>query len=363
MSKALRLRFILCAALACLPVSAGFAPAQAQSNNAGDVIASLIDLQGQVSVRRRGWREFQAAAFGMELRRGDVLKVGASSRATVYCAERRYELSTGLHPVPCKGDRPIGTGPAGNTMPTRSDAQGLLYPQVISPRKTKLLNDRPELRWTAVAGAKAYRVVVRGPNVNWSAEVSGKTELVYPGDAPTLVAGAPYRLTVVAGERSSDEEGQPGLGFTLLNAEEAQALRAEEAGLRAQGLQERTARFLTAQLYASRGLYAEAIEILEELSKSWPESSLERALGALYLRTGLNRLAEAHYLQAVALSQKAKDLEGEALAQSALGAIYEAIGNGGEAVERWQRARDIFRGLGDVQAVKQLEERLGTQRP
>jgi two-component system NtrC family sensor kinase len=88
-------------------------------------------------------------------------------------------------------------------------------------------------------------------------------------------------------------------------------------------------RLLIAELYANwvpdrpngKALIAEAIEMLEGLSDT-KEPAIIRLSGDLYLTIGLNGQAEAYYMRALKLSQDAGDLEGQALAQYALGIIF-----------------------------------------
>lgn len=190
-------------------------------------------------------------------------------------------------------------------------------------------------------------------------EVSAKTDVVYPDNAPALSPGLTYKLSVTAGSRSSDEESVPGLGFSVLKIDEVQVVRDREAKIRALGLAEPPTRFLIAQLYASQDLSAEAIEQLEALSKPFKGPAVLRSLGDLYLKIGLNRLAEERYLSALELSQKANDLAGEAVVQNALGLIYrDVFGNKGEAMHRFQQATGLYQTLGDSKTVRQIQERL-----
>lgn len=231
---------------------------------------------------------------------------------------------------------------------------------ILAPRKTKILATRPVLRWTAVAGVSSYKISVRGPNLNWTTDVAGTTELIYPGSAPALALGSVYKLSVAAGARSSDEDGAPGLGFTLLKAEEAQNVRSAEARIRALGLDDVATRFLVANLYASHELYAEAIADLAALAIASSQPAIVRMLGDLYLSVGLNRLAEERFLQALALSEKANDSEGIAAAENALGLVYESLGAKAEAIRHTEKAITWYQKLGDAKTSKAIQDRLST---
>jgi uncharacterized protein YceK len=320
----------------------------------------VVAVQGQLSVKREGWTEYASALFGTGLRYGDLLRLEGSSQATIACADLTLKpVPSGTGGAPCRVATPtILKYGESLVIITKGDTYGE-FPMVISPRRTKLLNAFPTLRWTPVAGVTTYRVSVRGPDVNWSTDVSSKTEVVYPDDASALVAGGTYKVIVVAGNRSSEEESTPGLGFTLLKPDEAQAVREAETKIRVLDLGETPKRFLVASLYAAQGLNAEAIEQLEELSNTLKEPAVARSLGDLYLRIGLNRFAEERYLQALGLSQRLNDVEGQALAQNALGLVYEALGNKGEALQRLQKAMEWYRKLGDAKRIEEIREQLG----
>jgi predicted negative regulator of RcsB-dependent stress response len=327
----------------------------AASDATGDVRSGIIvAVQGEASVKRAGWQTYAPAFFGALFHKGDLLRLGASGRSTVACADLELaELPPGVSGFPCK--TASGQGELvyrGNlAIPTRGEPEQGEYPVVVSPRKTRLLAPDPTLHWAAVPGATSYRVSLQG--TDWSTIVEDATELAYPPDAPALEPGTSYRLIVEAGERSSAEEPGAGLGFTFLAADEAQAVRGAEAKIRALGLADTPARLLVANLYANHGLYAEAIELLLPLAGS-PEPAVARLQGDLYLGIGLNRQAEESYLKALDLSQGANDPEGQATARAVLGRIYDLLGNRQEAARHWQEALAGYEQLGDKAKITEL---------
>ncbi len=251
----------------------------------------LVDVQGPVSVKREGWNTYAPALFGTSLRYGDLLRLEGSAQATVACADLTVAtVPAGTNALPCKVVQAVLVQNGSLINPTRSVPSGE-FPLVVTPRKTKLLNPRPTLRWTPVTGATSYTVTVRGSNVNWSTDVISGTEVVYPGAAPPLMPGLTYKVIVVAGNRSSDEEALPDLGFTVLKIDEATTVRERETKIRSLGLSGAATGLLVANLYVTNGLTAEAIELLEGLSSASPEPAVLRSLGDLYLALGLNRLA------------------------------------------------------------------------
>lgn len=332
----------------------GAATPRGAGSPAGDLESGLIvQLQGDASLKRSGWRDYAPALFGTPFRKGDLLRVDASARATVACADLALaELGSGVNGFPCTA---TGAAPlvysGGLAAATRGDPGTGEFPLVISPRKTKLLDPRPLLRWTPVAGAASYAVNLQG--TSWSTVVEGATELAYPAGAPALQPGTAYRLVVEANGRSSNEEASAGLGFTLLGEAGARRVRDSEAKIRALGLPDASALLLLANQYANAGLVAEAIGLLEAAGEP-AESALARLLGDLYLAVGLNREAETRYQGALALSAQLNDTEGQASAYASLGRIYDLLGNREEAGTHLEQAALLYEKLGDAQTAAEM---------
>ncbi|MBM4458485.1 MAG: tetratricopeptide repeat protein [Chloroflexi bacterium] len=346
-----------------LGCGSGQQPPGRGENPAGKVESGIIvGLQGEAAMKRAGWRDYAPAMFGAAFRRGDLLRLTAG-RAVVACADLRLAtVEAGVSGFPCQASqRPAIVFEGALLNPTRGDGAGDEFPRVISPRKTRLLNPRPLFRWQPVAAAKSYKVRLQG--ASWTAEAAGDA-LAYPDNAPALQPGVAYRLVVTAGDRSSNEEEGSGLGFSIIPADEARAVRDAEARIRGLGLTETPTALLIANVYATHGLYAEAIEGLERLREA-QEPAVLRLLGDLYLSVGLNRQAEERYLAALAGSALAADLEGQAQAHHALGRIYDALGDRAAARRSLTDALARYERLGDASQAAEVKRILsaveGTQ--
>jgi len=327
----------------------------------GDDVHVLVAVQGKVTVKRKGWTTSAPAGFGTFLRRGDLVRLTSPAQATVACADLSvHQLPDGkASGVPCPiENKAIAIYEGSLINPTRSEASEEV-PVVISPRRTKLLSPRPILRWAPMPGITRFKVSLRGPGVNWTAAVDGATSVSYPADAPALTPGATYKVSVNAGGHSSDELSEPGLGFTLLTEDAAKTIRAEAQRISGLPLPADAAQLLTAHVYASHGLHAEAIERLEALAKAHPAPRVWQTLGNLYQTAGLNRLAEERYVRAAKDSLATGDIESQALAQQSLGVLYQqAFGLPGEATSAFRDALTLFEKLGDARSVQELKERL-----
>jgi hypothetical protein len=339
----------------CLTRGAAQAP---NANNDGGLNV-IVTVQGQASVKRQGWGSYAPVLFGTTVRRGDLLRLDGASQVKVVCAGLTVlDAPRGIGGVPCPASsRPLLRYQGSTVISTRAYG-ATAFPVILAPRKTKLLDPQPRLRWTAVNGASGYQVIVRGGSLNWGVEVRGKTELIYPRSAPPLLSGVDYKLIVLANNQRSDEEGAPGMGFALLSSNEAKEVRREEQRIRDMRLAELPTRFLIAHLYAGYGLHAEAIEQLEDLDKKMPEPASARLLGDLFQTIGLNRQAEQSYSTALELSRRAGDEEGQLLARQALAQIYGALNNKNLSAQHLKAALELARKLGDQTTAGKLEKRL-----
>lgn len=339
---------------------------QAQHPEAANQISSAANLavfiEGQVTVKRKGWTSYAPVVFGTSLRMGDLLHIDDSSHAKVVCSDLTlHDVPSGIGGVPCPSSPPVLQWVDGSVInPTRGGPSDGSFPLVISPRKTKLLSPYPLLRWTPVSGATTYAVIVRGTNFYWSSEVrTDATEMVYPERAPKLSDGIDYKLIVQTNGPSSAEEGGKGLGFTILSPRDRKVVEKEQLSIEHLGLPEGPTQFLIAYLYATHGLNAEAIQRLESVSKTFKAAAVSRLLGDLYLNVGLTRQAEASYLNSLDLCKHETDEEGEMLAHSALARIYEqAFGNRDLASQHFNAALALAEKLGDNTTASQARKRL-----
>lgn len=314
------------------------------------------------------------AVEGMLVRRGYLLILNPTARATIICGDgKKRELAPGPQGCPCKKPctpEVCGIRYDGSTIgATRGpDTDAGLFPVVISPRKTMLLNLRPTIRWAPIAGAKestTYNVTLYGDGMKviWTKEVASETRLTYPDKEPSLTPGQTYKVVVTSGGLSSQQDHSPGLGFTTLTTDQARALADEEIKRKQLELPEPQIRFLVSNLYGARELYSEAIEQLEDLYKTMKEAAVARMLGDLYATIGLNREAEQKYLETLSRTP-ADDLEALGATQQNLAQVYENLGMFDRAIARLQEARKAYQRLRNravVNALLRDERRLAQQ--
>jgi hypothetical protein len=344
-----------------------------------------ISTEGQVIFKRKLWTNFAPLVFGTELRLGDLLRLDAGSRAIVVCSDLTvHDIGVGIAGVPCLKPKPLlrradgsvtnmtlGIEPGAMGDPKSHQPQGSFinptrgrpvrgsFPMVLTPRRTKLLSNHPILRWTAVAGADSYDVIVRGPDLFWSSRVHSANEIKYPDKAPPLEPGVDYKLVVQTNDRSSSAEPGLGLGFSILDSKERKAVLNEQKQIEALGLPDGPTQFLLAHVYIAHDLNAEAIERLEGASQTFKAAAISRLLGNLYWAVGLTREAEAQFLNSLDLSKYENDDEGQMLANLALARIYDQwFGNESSARKHLEAALALAKTLGDDHAANQARKQL-----
>ncbi len=326
----------------------------------------LIQAEGGVWLRRSGWIDFLPAGFGVVVEPGDLLRVAEGGTAAVFCGneslwqEGPSSLSAdGLeHGVPCQAGRP--PRPWSDVAALRGEENSLL-PYILCPRNTALLNDRPSLGWHPLPGVDAYTVTLLGDDGQDRAPVQATGgELDWPAEWPPLESRATYVLVVEGDGRRSDESsaGHAGVGFWLLPAEEAEAVQALEARLRAQSLSSTAADMLVAELYLGHGLRAEAAQLLEDLTASDGAAAVWLALGRVHLETGLAAEATEAFGQALAEAQAAGELEAQAAAQVGLGLAARLLNDKDVAEEHLQVARALYEQIGHRDGLDQVDQLL-----
>ena len=318
----------------------------------------VVEVEGSVSFKQKGWTNYAPLAFGIGLRPGDLLRIPESAHAKVVCSDLTvHKLESGVEGIPCTGEGDLLSSSEGSLInPTRGWSDDGSYPIVISPRRTKLMTTSPILRWSAVPNASYYRLTIRGQKLNWVLiYVLAKTELEYPSFAPPLEPGEDYKFIVETQDKSSFSEPGIGLGFSLLDKRLIKELQAQETRVKTLELGENPTEFLIAHLYVSRDLNSEAIDHLESLARDFKSAEVERFLGDLYLKVGLPRKAEACYLMALKLALQEKDEVGEMKVHLALAEIYQRVlGNPQTAIEEINSTLVLAHKLGDDETARQV---------
>ncbi|MGL5065164.1 MAG: hypothetical protein ACRC62_34780 [Microcoleus sp.] len=327
----------------------------------------IIHASGEVQLMRQDGRIVRPTA-GTPIYPGDKLQTTQNGQITIQCADlgiksiapgenklnscllanNSKKCSEGLIKCPNRGDDRI----IWNSTP---------IPYIISPRRTKLLNSKPILRWNSVAGATSYKLSLRenGAKLNWEMTVSG-TEIAYPGEVP-LKPGASYKLIVETNTGISSESavGEGDIEFSLLDDKTVEKVKEEVRAIEKQVTNESAKKLAISNVYLNASAIAEAIAALESLLKTGGETPpIYRALGDLYLENlGLVPQAQDYYSKAINAA-KPDDLEELTEARYGLGQVHAAMRNHREAMGYLQLAKDGYQSLGDVAMVEKIGKQL-----
>ncbi len=237
-----------------------------------------------------------------------------------------------------------------------------LIPVLLSPRNTSVLEDRPTLQWTAIAGASDYRIELQGRRRSdsfieqvpanevdcapdpetWDANVC---VFSYPEEQPPLAADGAYFLTVGArrGIRSPLYQLEYGERLHRLRADQEEAVKKAVADVEALPLTE-AARWVTlAGIYADRELFADAVAAYHHALALQSAPELWVGLGDVYLYIGLPDFAEPCYRKA---GEASAEPDVEAAVAFGLGQSHLVRRQTREALKQFQRARGYYLQLG-----------------
>ena len=319
--RSVRLAALLAAFV--LPLQGAGVPAHA------DPVAVLAAVKGKVEVVSASTKKIVRAAFGRPLERGDRVSVAAGGSATVFFSDGN------LVELAAKSTVTIG-GRAEAKTPVAAGLPGEVYTQVskfvtagsrrtglvalsemrgpddgaaviVAPRRSTVLETRPDLRWRAVNGARKYRVTVAATAGKelWMRETTA-LELAWPADAAPLETGGDYTWTIDALDGTKVVRSES-IEFRVASEELAGSVRANVARIQesAGGEESAAARYLVGSYLAGIGIYQGAVEQFGALCRLSPESpGPHEALGNVFTRVGLMDLAAAEFQQALALARE-----------------------------------------------------------
>ena len=322
-------------------------------------IHTIFEVKGKVTVDKEQWKNPQSASLGLSLKGTDKLEVAANSYVKIYCSNKTtWTVQTGNYKISdgCPSGNSVIHLPNSNNRTLRNDGKTEDYlvtlPYIITPRESSILTNTPVLRWNAVEGATNYTVKIDG--VKWETETN-KTEIIYSGETP-LKQRRRYRIKVETdnGKLSTNDAV---VGFTVLDEETKSIVLEAKKDLNKRSLSLEQKGLILAQLYRSYELYADVIEVLEELVKQDSQIvAVYHLLGDTYLLTGLPQLANKHYEKALELATETDNLSVKADTEKGLGESYYNLGNETEAKHWLEKAKTSYEELGDSSQVQQLNE-------
>lgn len=319
---------------------------------------------GKLKVQEKEGLPFIPATEGMTMQPGYLLILEAQATAQVSCADNSIQdLVPGPQPCPCKKAKE-GVFDGKVIVPSTRGTDTIVadFPVLLAPRSTLVLSRRPTIRWSALPGATArpsYRVSLydAANKLFWSEQTTGGESLPYPADKPPLSPGKTYRAVVAAGGKSSDQEGNPSSGFTLLSPEQADNVRAQESKIDRLNLSTDQKLLLTCDLYAGLNLYAEATEMVAQLARRMREPAIFKLAGDLYRVVGLDQESKDWYLRALSLPQVGDDFDFREKVHAQLAGVYEDLREYEKALVSVDLAIEAAEKLNDAGMVETLKQK------
>lgn len=323
----------------------------------------LVEVQGDVWLRRAGWGEFVPAGFGIAVFPGDLLRVDVGSVASLFCGD---EASWGggpetlggdgmEHGIPCQAGRP--PRPWTDVAALRAEGDGSL-PYIVQPRNTALLNDRPQIHWHEIDTEATYiiTIIAEDGEERPSFEATGGAS-DWPSDWPPLEVDATYLLRVSTKGKSHQEESTPaGQGFWLLDTNESEEVQEQEERLRAQSLPATAIDLVVAELYLNHGMRSEAIGLLERVVQRDGTPAVYLSLSRVYLEVGVALEAKAFFDQALIAAQASGELEAEAEALVGLGLSIRLLGDDSDALQHFERAKELYEKIGAKESIEEINQ-------
>jgi len=329
---------------------------------AANPVGRIVEKQGEV-VLKRGKRSIKPVTKGVELYSGDLLKPSQKAIIVVRCVQgKTWILSAGVE----SNVNNRCTVAKSNHDPDSDDSRGgsdQSVPYVISPRKTRVLDSKPTIRWNAAPSATSYTVIVRASGFTWKVTGVKGTQVTYTGQP--LKAKVSYSVVIEAEGctlskcSSEEDDSQAGTGFTLVAEAEAQQIRSDAQQLAKQSLSDEAKALMLADFYAEHQLTSDAIQTLEALAKQGSKTvAVHQMLGEFYERVELSLLAKDQYGKALELAKTDRDMAAQAAAKMGLARIFWGLGSKEVAIRNLKEAQSAYKSLEDTERMKEIAAQL-----
>ena len=365
--------------LSCL-LAIGFASerAIALATNASRIAnGQILQVRGEVSIQRQDGRVVQPTR-GTLLYEGDRLRTGPNASALLQCADKSRMINS----IGANSDRLNRCAKATEEeecdanlvrCPARGDDivwSNEPIPYVVFPQRTKLLENRPEIRWRAVEGADNYTVVLQKDGEDeWVLEnvtptpIDEELGIPFPEDRAPLELDAEYEFVIETDTGRSSQDFPLSVGdsthFELLGASDRAKIQTELNRIASQPWDEGAKLLARANLYVECGAVALAIETLEEMeSKNLATAATYRIKGDLHWNLVSIRRARKAYERALERAIATEDFEEKVTALDGLGQTLLQLGKKQEALQLLVEARMGYEDLNNLERSTELEMQL-----
>jgi tetratricopeptide (TPR) repeat protein len=322
----------------------------------------LLEARGQIQLQRQQWREFFPVHEGVQLSRGDLLRLAAGASAVILCADFAtiWTPASGGLTGATQGCPPVLETPlfrhGQRASPSRSEIAPNL-PYIIVPRHTAISDAHPLLRWNAVSETPQYTVQVfdvRQPrHPLWGPLTVRAAAIRYPDDAPALQPGTTYLVQVETdgGARSPTT----GVGFRLVSEEKQQQVAHQREALRRKIRQGTAQQLALAVYYLHQELRSEALALLDTLVQQSGSAPVHLLRAHVLLETQLMQVASQQYEQARQLAAQQHDRESEA---DALVGLARTAEDRAIMMQYYQEAIALYQALGERDRAGKMEEEM-----
>lgn len=319
----------------------------------------LINISGNVKLKREGWSNYIPVGFGTMLRSADLLHI--DGQATVLCADLTPKPVSGILSTPCENNGILDIDKARFFALRFIRGASQTIPYILYPRNMLVFDNRPLLRWHDTGASSYTAAIMKGGAAIWDKRVIG-SKLKYPADAPALQPNIDYLLWVVDNDRgtTSSQDPERGLGFQVVTAKGLTTIKAHREQIMALNSLENTARqFALGVYYTSTDIsvsgfrpLGEAWRIFKDLVQKQDSPAIHLLLGNVLTEIKLPNEAQTTYKNALVSARKLGDSESQALSHASLWML-----TGDEA--DYMEALNLFNELGDeIQADALKKEKV-----
>jgi hypothetical protein len=150
---------------------------------------------------------------------------------------------------------------------------------LYAPNLGLAYSQHPTFQWQAQSGNVSFRLYDPDDNEVYETDVTGKSSLMYPQDAPELKPGDTYRWTV-EGKSIGMSEPPPSARFRVVSGADRQQLDAVLKKIAGNGTQPEMQR---AQVFAEHGIWYDAVDDYSQLIARNPnDAKLYSARAEIY---------------------------------------------------------------------------------
>lgn len=314
-------------------------PTVAQAGN-----NSIVELQGEAQIKRKGASDWKPAFVGTIINLGDILLPSEGAEVRVICGNDELEQALAGIPSGLKTICPS----AKSTVPRRDDNIFIDLLRKEFAYQTLLLTENPLLSWSPVTGVNQYRVKVKaGDTVIWEETVEG-TRTEYQGEP--LRSKLPYDLVVES--MKQDESPLYQLKMRLVHPVTAKFIKNKVTKIQGESLGEEAKALISVDLYleerdsVASGFLFDAMIPLKKLVRDGNQTPVVyRLLGDIYLRLGRVKEAITVYQRAISLAESENNLSEIAATQVGLAHVAVSQEDFAQAKNLLEEAKKAYQSI------------------